>query len=64
MRVVAPLEQVGHTVEAIDLPGGGDDPTPPGGVTLETCVVHGDRRCEWSDRLATIPRSHPGCSAA
>ena len=38
-RVIPPLEQAGHTVEAIDLPGGGDDPTPPDGVTLETCAA-------------------------
>jgi pimeloyl-ACP methyl ester carboxylesterase len=32
---VAPLEAAGHTVTAFDLPGGGDDPTPPGEVTLD-----------------------------
>jgi pimeloyl-ACP methyl ester carboxylesterase len=32
---VAPLEAAGHTVEAIDLPGSGDDPTPPEEVTLD-----------------------------
>jgi pimeloyl-ACP methyl ester carboxylesterase len=32
---VGPLEAAGHSVEAIDLPGGGGDPTPPEDVTLE-----------------------------
>src|SRR3954469_12109915 len=32
---VAPLRAAGHTVETIDLPGSGDDPTPPGEVTLD-----------------------------
>lgn len=33
--VVGPLLALGHTVEAIDLPGSGDDPTPVEDVTLE-----------------------------
>lgn len=33
--VVGPLRALGNTVEAIDLPGGGDDPTPVEDVTLE-----------------------------
>jgi len=41
--VVGPLEAAGHTVEAIDLPGGGDDTTPVEGVTLESCA---GRVCE------------------
>ena len=28
--VIEPLEAAGHTVEAFDLPGGGDDETPIG----------------------------------
>jgi pimeloyl-ACP methyl ester carboxylesterase len=32
---VGPLQAAGHTVTAIDLPGGGDDPTPAGEVTLD-----------------------------
>jgi pimeloyl-ACP methyl ester carboxylesterase len=32
---VGPLEAAGHSVEAIDLPGSGDDPTPPEQVTLD-----------------------------
>jgi pimeloyl-ACP methyl ester carboxylesterase len=32
---VGPLEAAGHTVTAIDLPGGGDDATPPDQVTLD-----------------------------
>ncbi len=34
--VRAPLEELGHTVEALDLPGSGDDPTPVADVTLES----------------------------
>jgi pimeloyl-ACP methyl ester carboxylesterase len=37
-RVVGPLEQAGHTVETLDLPGAGDDETPVEGVTLEACA--------------------------
>jgi pimeloyl-ACP methyl ester carboxylesterase len=40
--VTAPLVAAGHTVEAFDLPGGGDDPTPVEGITLESCA---DRAC-------------------
>jgi pimeloyl-ACP methyl ester carboxylesterase len=37
--VISPLEAVGHTVEAFDLPGGGNDDTPVAGVTLESCAA-------------------------
>jgi len=33
-RVVEPLEAAGHTAEALDLPGSGEDRTPVGEVTL------------------------------
>lgn len=36
--VVPALEAAGHTAQAIDLPGGGDDPTPPEAVTLDACA--------------------------
>jgi pimeloyl-ACP methyl ester carboxylesterase len=36
--IVGPLEAAGHTVETLDLPGGGDDRTPLEGVTLEACA--------------------------
>jgi pimeloyl-ACP methyl ester carboxylesterase len=36
--VVEPLEAAGHTVEAFDLPGGGDDRTPVAEVTLSSCA--------------------------
>jgi pimeloyl-ACP methyl ester carboxylesterase len=37
--VVGPLEAAGHTVEAFDLPGGGDDRTPVAEITLESYVA-------------------------
>jgi pimeloyl-ACP methyl ester carboxylesterase len=36
--VSEPLEAMGHTVDALDLPGGGDDRTPVAEVTLEGCA--------------------------
>ena len=36
--VVAALEAAGHTVDALDLPGGGDDRTPVEEITLEACA--------------------------
>jgi len=36
--VIGPLEAAGHTVEAFDLPGGGDDQTPVEDVTLASCA--------------------------
>jgi pimeloyl-ACP methyl ester carboxylesterase len=44
--VTGALEAAGHTVEAIDLPGGGDDPTPVEGITLESCAA---RVCQALD---------------
>jgi pimeloyl-ACP methyl ester carboxylesterase len=41
--VIGPLEELGHTVETFDLPGGGDDRTPVSDVTLESCA---QRVCE------------------
>lgn len=40
--VVAPLEALGHTVETLDLPGGGEDRTPVEEITLDACA---DRVC-------------------
>jgi pimeloyl-ACP methyl ester carboxylesterase len=37
--VVGPLEAAGHTAEAFDLPGGGDDRTPVAEITLESYVA-------------------------
>jgi pimeloyl-ACP methyl ester carboxylesterase len=37
------LEAAGHTVEALDLPGSGEDHTPEADVTLEACA---ERLCE------------------
>lgn len=36
--VIELLESAGHTAEAFDLPGGGDDQTPVEDVTLESCA--------------------------
>ena len=36
--IVGPLEAAGHSVETLDLPGGGEDRTPVAGVTLESCA--------------------------
>ena len=41
--VIGPLEAAGHTVDALDLPGGGEDRTPVEGITLASCA---DRVCE------------------
>lgn len=41
--VVRPLEAAGHTVQTLDLPGGGDDRTPVEEITLESCAA---RVCE------------------
>jgi pimeloyl-ACP methyl ester carboxylesterase len=46
--LVGTLEAAGHTVETLDLPGSGDDRTPPAEVSLEAyanrvCAVLGER---------------------
>src|ERR1700735_2407480 len=33
------LKALGHSVEAFDLPGAGDDPTPAREVTLDACAA-------------------------
>ena len=35
--VTGPLEDAGHTVDTLDLPGGGTDHTPVAGITLASC---------------------------
>lgn len=42
-RVMQGLRATGHSVEAFDLPGLGDDRTPVSGCTLDACA---DRLCE------------------
>lgn len=37
-KLIPELERHGHTVRAIDLPSHGDDPTPPGEVTIDDYV--------------------------
>jgi pimeloyl-ACP methyl ester carboxylesterase len=41
--VIPGLEEAGHTVQAFDLPGAGEDPTPAAEVTLD---AYSDRVCE------------------
>jgi pimeloyl-ACP methyl ester carboxylesterase len=41
--VIGPLEAAGHTAEAFDLPGAGDDRTPIADITLESYAA---RACE------------------
>jgi pimeloyl-ACP methyl ester carboxylesterase len=48
-RVTPRLVARGHAVQAIDLPGHGDDPTPPGAVGFEDYVAR------VGQALATIP---------
>lgn len=36
--VTGPLEELGHVVETLDLPGSGDDTSPVADVTLDRCV--------------------------
>jgi pimeloyl-ACP methyl ester carboxylesterase len=38
-EVAALLRARGHRADVPDLPGAGEDPTPPGEVTLESCVA-------------------------
>jgi pimeloyl-ACP methyl ester carboxylesterase len=47
--IVAPLEALGHTVETLDLPGGGDDRTPLEEITLASCA----------DRVCSVLASRP-----
>jgi pimeloyl-ACP methyl ester carboxylesterase len=47
--IVGPLEAAGHTVETLDLPGGGDDRTPVEEITLEACA----------DRVCTVLAQRP-----
>ena len=47
--IVGPLEAGGHVVDTLDLPGGGDDRTPIGEVTLESCA---ERVCDVLRRRA------------
>src|SRR5688500_15949225 len=37
------MTAIGHSMEALDLPGSGDDHTPPSEVTLDACAA---RLCE------------------
>jgi pimeloyl-ACP methyl ester carboxylesterase len=48
------LEEKGHTVETFDLPGHGDDPTPPGEVTLDSYVARVGEQLASSDDPAIL----------
>ena len=59
--LAAELEREGHTVEAVDLPGSGDDQTPVPGVTLD---AYADRVCaalaERPEPAVVVPNSMGG----
>jgi pimeloyl-ACP methyl ester carboxylesterase len=59
--VIGPLEALGHSIAALDLPGGGNDATPIAEVTLASCA---DRwaRCSTSDR-SPLSSSGPAWAA-
>lgn len=62
--LVGPLEAAGHTVETLDLPGSGDDPTPAGEITLG---AYADRVCavlaERPEPAVLVPNSMGGVVA-
>jgi pimeloyl-ACP methyl ester carboxylesterase len=53
-RLTPLLEAEGHSVEAIDLPGHGDDTTPPASVTLDTYVERVGAQLESRDEPAVL----------
>jgi pimeloyl-ACP methyl ester carboxylesterase len=59
--VIGPLETAGHTVDALDLPGGGADETPVADVTLD---AYADRVCatlaERAERAVLVGYSMGG----
>jgi pimeloyl-ACP methyl ester carboxylesterase len=61
--VVAPLEERGHTVETLDLPGGGDDATPPADVTLERCAARVREVLERGEPAVLVAHSMGGVVA-
>ena len=61
--VVGPLEARGHTVETLDLPGGGDDPTPAAEVTLEGCVARVREVLERGEPAVLVAHSMGGVVA-
>jgi pimeloyl-ACP methyl ester carboxylesterase len=60
-RVIPPLEALGHSAEALDLPGGGDDRTPVAEVTLQACVERvGDVLARRPERAVLVGHSMGG----
>jgi pimeloyl-ACP methyl ester carboxylesterase len=62
--LVGTLEAAGHTVETLDLPGSGDDGTPPAEVSLEAyanrvCAMLGER----SEPAVVVANSMGGMAA-
>jgi pimeloyl-ACP methyl ester carboxylesterase len=62
--MIGPLEAAGHTVETLDLPGSGEDPTPPAEVTLDAyagrvCSVLGER----PEPAVLVPNSMGGMAS-
>jgi pimeloyl-ACP methyl ester carboxylesterase len=53
-RLVPELEAAGHSVETFDLPGHGDDATPPGDVTLDAYVERVGRQLESSQEPTVL----------
>ena len=61
--VVGPLQELGHTVETLDLPGGGEDGTPAAEVTLERCVARVREVLERGEPAVLVAHSMGGVVA-
>jgi pimeloyl-ACP methyl ester carboxylesterase len=59
-RLVGPLEAAGHTVEALDLPGSGEDQTPIAEVTLDAYVERVSRQLDERPEAAVLVASSMG----
>ena len=60
-RVVPLLEELGHSVDAIDLPGHGDDPTPPANVGIDDYVrATGEALAKGSESAVLVGHSMGG----
>ncbi len=60
-RMIEPLEAAGHSVETLDLPGSGDDPTPVAEITLDAYVDRvGAQLRERPEPAVLVPNSMGG----